>query len=83
MGSESDVIRMHANNGEHREMDERAQTCFAQALDDAAIPDDPRLRTTLTAYFRWVTEHMSSHPDAGDSVPNELALAQWSWDGPV
>ena len=32
MGSESQVIRMHSGNGEHREMDERAQTSFAQAL---------------------------------------------------
>src|SRR6201991_3475097 len=34
MGDESRVVRMHAVNGEHREMDERAQTCFAQAIDD-------------------------------------------------
>jgi hypothetical protein len=30
-------------------MDERAQSCFAQALDDAGFPDDPRLRSTLKA----------------------------------
>ncbi len=37
MGDESHVLRLHAGNGEHREMDERAQACFAQALDDAAV----------------------------------------------
>jgi hemoglobin len=83
MGGESHVIRMHAGNGEHHEMDERAQTCFAQALDDAAIPDDPRLRSTLTAYFRWATERMSSYPESADGVPNNLTIARWSWDGPV
>src|SRR5438093_7022700 len=46
MGNESSVVRMHSGNGEHQEMDERAQTCFAQALDDAGLPDDPRLRST-------------------------------------
>ncbi len=83
MGGESQVICMHSGNGEHREMDERAQTCFTQALDDAAIPDDPRLRTTLKAYFRWATERMSGHPESADSVPNGLAMAHWSWNGPV
>jgi hemoglobin len=83
LGNESQVIRMHSGNGEHREMDERAQACFAQALDDAAIPDDPRLRTTLKAYFRWATERMSGYPESADQVPNELAMASWSWNGPV
>jgi hemoglobin len=83
MGSESLVIRMHSGNGEHQEMDERAQECFAQALDDAGIPDDPRLRATLKAYFRWATQNMSTHPESADHLPDGLALARWSWDGPV
>jgi hemoglobin len=83
MGTESFVVRMHAGNGEHQEMDDRAQICFAQALDDACLPDEPRLRATLIAYFRWAIERMSAHPKSADEVPNELALARWSWDGPV
>jgi hemoglobin len=83
MGDESSVVRMHSGNGEHLEMDERAQTCFAHALDDAGFPDDPRLRSTLKAYFRWATEAMSAHPDSADEVPSGLSLARWSWDGPV
>src|ERR1700686_25174 len=42
MGDESRVVRMHSGNGEHVEMDERAQICFAQALDDAGIPGEGR-----------------------------------------
>jgi hemoglobin len=83
MGGESQVIRMHSGNGEHLEMDERAQACFAQALDDAAIPADPLLRSTLKAYFRWATERMSGHPDSADTVPAGLDLARWSWTGPA
>lgn len=83
MGSESQVIRMHSGNGEHREMNERAQECFAQALDDASIPDDPRLRATLKDYFRWATERMSGYPESAERVPNDLAMASWSWNGPV
>src|SRR5262244_263014 len=83
MGDESSVVRMHSGNGEHAEMDERAQTCFALALDDAQLPDDPALRTTLRAYFRWATTRMSSYPRSPDDVPPGLAAAGWSWDGPV
>src|SRR5882757_7291451 len=54
MGDQSGVVRLHSGNGEHVEMDERAQICFAQALDDAGLPDDSRLRSTLKAYFRWL-----------------------------
>jgi hemoglobin len=82
MGGESGVIRMHSGHGEHQEMDDRAQTCFAQALDDAVIPDDPRLRSTLKAYFRWATDRMSHYPESADRVPDGLAVARWSWDGP-
>ena len=83
IGDESSVVRMHSGNGEHREMDERAQTCFAQALNDAGFPDDPRLRSTLKAYFRSTTEAMSAHPGAADDVPAGLAMARWSWNGPL
>jgi hemoglobin len=83
MGSESGVIRMHSGNGEHKEMDERAQVCFAQALDDAGLPDDPRLRAALKDYFQWATQRMSAYPDSAEHVPDGLALARWSWTGPV
>jgi hemoglobin len=83
IGDESDVVRMHSGNGEHREMDERAIDCFDAALDDASIPDDPQLRKALKDYFRWSIERMSAHPESPDTVPGGLRLARWSWDGPV
>jgi hemoglobin len=83
MGRESGVLRMHSGNGEHQEMDERAISLFAQALDDAGLPIDPGLRATLEAYFRWSIQRMSGHPESADRVPDGLALARWSWDGPV
>jgi hypothetical protein len=33
-------------------MDERAQTCFAQALDDAGLPRDAKLRAMLKQVIR-------------------------------
>src|SRR3979409_566892 len=61
MGDQPGVVRMHSGNGEHVEMDESAQVCFAQALDDAGLPVDPRLRDTLKAYFRWATQVMAGY----------------------
>jgi hemoglobin len=83
MGDHSHVLRLHAGNGEHHELDERANACFDAALDDADLPDDPRLRTTLSDYFRWGTALMATHPDTPDDVPAGLPLPHWSWDGPV
>jgi hemoglobin len=83
MGDESSVVRMHSGKGEHREMDERAQLCFAQAIEDAALPSDPPLRATLTAYFRWAIASMSAYPHSAEQVPSGLVLRRWSWDGPI
>jgi len=84
IGDQSAVVRLHSGNGgPHVEMDERAQVCFADALDDAGFPDDARLRSTLKAYFRWATEAMSAYPRSPQDVPPGLVLARWSWDGPV
>ena len=83
MADHSHVLRLHSGNGEHEEMDQRAQECFALALDDAGLPEDERLRSTLKEWFRWATEAMASHPDTADDVPEGLGLPHWSWSGPV
>jgi hemoglobin len=82
-GRHSDVLRMHSGNGEHHEMDRRAEVCFAQALDDAGIPETPELRRALVAWFHWGIELMDAHPDTPDDVPDGLPFPRWSWDGPV
>lgn len=83
IGNESSVIRMHSGNGEHKEMDERAQACFELALDDAGLPDDPQLKSSLKSYFQWSIQRMSGHPGSADGVPDGLALGRWSWNGPI
>jgi hemoglobin len=82
-GDHSTVLRMHSGNGEHHEMDQRAEVCFAQALEDAGIPDSPELRRTLLSWFHWGVEVMDSHPSTPDDVPDGLPLPRWSWEGLV
>ncbi len=83
IGDESFVVRLHAGNGEHFEMDERAIACFALALDDAGLPNNPALRATLLAYFRWATATMAAYPKSAADVPREMSFPRWSWDGPT
>lgn len=83
MGDHSHVLRLHAGNGEHHEVDARAIACFDAALDDADLPDDERLRGALLDYFRWGTELMAAHPESPDDVQAGLPLPRWSWNGPA
>ena len=74
--------RMHSGNGPHDEMDRLALHCFVAALDDADIPDDPRLRATLADYFDRGIATLNHTYETLDEVPDGPPLAHWSWDGP-
>lgn len=81
IGDESFVVRLHSGNGENHEMDDRAQVCFALALDDAGLPNDEALRAALKAYFRWAIAAMNAYPKSAADVPLGLKIPQWSWNG--
>ena len=83
-GDETQVVRIHSGNGPHDDMDQRAITCFDQALADVGLDRDDRLRQVLYDYFAWATTTaMARYPDSADDVPASLALPHWSWDGLV
>lgn len=83
VASETEVVRLHSGNGEHHEMDERAVSCFAAAVDDAGLSADPVVRDTLVAYFTWATAYMATYHRSPDEVPDGLTVPRWSWDGLV
>jgi hemoglobin len=81
-GDETSVVRIHSGNGEHQEMDRRAIACFNQALADAGLADDARLRQVLHDYFAWATTTtMSRYHETEDDVPSGLTIPRWSWNG--
>jgi hemoglobin len=81
-GDESSVVRLHSGNGPHDDMDRRAITCFDEALVDAGLAGDPRLRQVLHDYFAWATTTtMARYHRSADDVPDGLAIPHWSWDG--
>ena len=83
-GDETSVVRMHSGNGPHEDMDARAIACFDQALADAGLAGDDRLRQVLHDYFAWAaTTAMARYPWSADDVPDGLAIPRWSWDGLV
>ena len=80
-GDETAVVRRHSGNGPHEEMDARAIDCFAAALIDVGLTEEP-LRGVLYDYFAWATTTtMARYHDSADEVPDGLVLPHWSWDG--
>ena len=66
LASVAHMVRMHSGNGPHPELDAATERCFALALDDAGIPDDERLRSTLIDWFAWsnrVVNHTYERPE--------------------
>ncbi|WP_203566787.1 globin domain-containing protein [Aestuariimicrobium ganziense] len=80
---DSGVLRMHACNGPHVELDEAAIACWDQAVADAGLDADPRLGQTLRDYWRWALGLMNANPDSADGIVDGLPVPKWSWDGPV
>jgi hemoglobin len=81
-GDETSVVRIHSGNGSHDEMDRRAIACFDEALDDAGLAADGRLRQVLHDYFAWAaTTTMARYHRSADDVPDGLRIPRWSWDG--
>ena len=83
-GDETSVVRTHSGNGPHEEMDQRAIACFDQALQDAGLDSDERLRRVLHDYFAWATTTtMNRYHGSADDVPHGLHIPKWSWNGLV
>jgi hemoglobin len=83
-GDETSVVRIHSGNGPHEDMDVRAIACFDQALADAGLAGDGRLRQVLHDYFAWATTTaMARYPWSAQDVPDGLQIPHWSWDGLV
>ena len=80
-GDQSGVLHMHAGNGDMGDLGERFERCFAEAMDDAALPEDPDFRAAMRAYMHWAVADVLEY-SAHDAVvaPGE-AMPRWSWDG--
>jgi len=82
LGGHSAMLRIHANMGADDDLGDRFVACFDQAVDDAHFPDDPALRRVLHDYMLWATREVHTYSPRGSSVPSDLVIPRWSWDGP-
>lgn len=54
----------------------------AQALEDAGLDRDERLRQVLHDYFASsTTTTMARYHRCADDVPERLPIPRWSWEG--
>jgi hemoglobin len=69
---ESEMQRLHAGQGVHREVDEACLALFDRAIEECGVPAAAGER--LSAYFRRATRAMEAYGRSADDVPDGLAL---------
>ena len=80
-GDQTEVLRMHAGNGDITDLGERFLRCFDAAADDADLPADPAFRAALHTYMRWAVDDVLAYPDEDAVVAPGKPMPSWSWNG--
>jgi hemoglobin len=78
---QSGMVAIHSGTQAEDDLAERFVACFARAIDDARLPEDAELRSALLAYIRWATADVHSYSPRDSTVPVDLPLPHWGWDG--
>jgi hemoglobin len=80
-GDHSAMLVLHSGNGDMTDLGRRFVDCFVKAADDAALPADPEFRAALRAYMTWAVDEVLAYPDRHSTVPADLPMPHWSWQG--
>jgi hemoglobin len=80
-GEQSEVLLMHAHNGDMGDLGERFVRCFDAAADDAELPADDAFRAALHAYMRWAVDDVLSYSAEDAVVAPGAAMPRWGWHG--
>ncbi len=80
-GGHSGMLEIHARQGAGEDYGPRFVACFARAADDAELPDDPDFRDALRSYMEWATREVLSYAPRESSVPADLPVPRWGWNG--
>jgi hemoglobin len=80
-GEQTEVLRMHAGNGDMGDLGERFVRCFDGATDDAGLPADRDFRAALHAYMRWAVDDVLSYSAEDAVVAPDAVMPRWGWDG--
>ncbi|HVW81645.1 MAG TPA: oxidoreductase [Mycobacteriales bacterium] len=80
-GSQTDLLAMHAGNGDMSDLARRFVSCFMAAADDAGLPDDQRFRAALRSYMEWAVARFNEHPTGPHTIRSGLRVPRWDWEG--
>jgi hemoglobin len=80
-GGHSSMLGIHAGQGADEDLGARFVACFAQAADDAGLPDDLDFRAALRAYMEWAVGEVLSISPPGEQAPADLPVPHWGWNG--
>jgi hemoglobin len=75
------MLAIHAGQGADDDLGERFVACFVQAADDAGLPEGPAFRASLRSYMEWAVGEVLSYSPEGSTVPADLPVPRWGWDG--
>jgi hemoglobin len=78
---QSAMLHLHAGNGDMGDLGRRFVECFVHAADAAGLPDDPAFRAALRAYMTWAVADVLAYSPTDATVPPNLPMPRWSWDG--
>ena len=73
-GGQTGMLGIHAGQGAEDDLRARFVTCFVQAADDAALPDDPDFRAQLRAYMEWAVAEVLAYSPVGMTAPPDLPM---------
>jgi hemoglobin len=80
-GDQSELLDMHARNGDITDLGRRFVDCFVAAADDAGLPADPEFRAALRAYMVWAVDDVLTYSPVDAVVPDGVPMPHWSWEG--
>ena len=80
-GDQSELLQMHAGNGDMSDLGERFVACFDGAIDDAGLPADPAFRAAMHDYMHWAVDDVLVYSPRGTVVARGKAIPRWGWDG--
>jgi hemoglobin len=80
-GDQSEVLRIHAGNGDMGDLGRALPALLDRAADDPELPADPAFRAALPAYMRWAVDDVLAYSAEDAVVAPGAAIPRWGWDG--
>lgn len=78
-GGHGALLRHHAGLAITEAQRQRFVEAFMEAVDEAGLPEDPRLRERLRAYAEWGTRIALDVSQPGANTDSSDPVPRWNW----